>query len=71
MYSVPASLIRAAGDSTARFVGHRPGIEARWQVDRHVWLQADYGIFLAGRFAKETEPRRNLNYWARWAGYKF
>jgi hypothetical protein len=71
VYSVPGSLIRPAGNSHARFVGHRPGTELRWQVDRHLWFQADYGIFYAGRFLKETQPRRNLNYWALWAGYKF
>jgi Alginate export len=71
VYSVPGSLIRPAGNGQARFVGHRPGAELRWQVDRHLWLQADYGIFYAGRFLKETQPGRNLNYWALWAGYKF
>jgi hypothetical protein len=71
LYNVPGTLIRAAGDSTARFVGQRPGAEARWQVDRHIWLQADYGIFYAGKFLKQTQPGRNLNYWALWAGYKF
>jgi len=52
-------------------VGHRPGVEARWQIDRHAWLQADYGVFFAGPFLKETGPGRNLNYWALWTGYKF
>jgi hypothetical protein len=71
VYSVPGSLIRPASNSQARFVGHRPGTELRWQVDRHLWFQADYGIFYAGRFLKETQPGRNLNYWALWGGYKF
>jgi hypothetical protein len=71
VYSVPGSLIRPADNSQARFVGHRPGTELQWQVDRHLWFQADYGIFYAGRFLKETQPGRNLNYWALWAGYKF
>ena len=71
VYSVPGSLIRPAGNSQARFVGHRPGTELQWQVDRHLWFQADYGIFYAGRFLKETQPGRNLNYWSLWAGYKF
>ena len=57
--------------SRARFVGHRPGTEIRWQANHHLWFQADYGIFYAGRFLKETQPGRNLNYWALWAGYKF
>ncbi len=27
--------------------------------------------FLCGTFLKQTQPGRNLNYWALWAGYKF
>ena len=71
VYAVPGFLIRAADGSRARFVGHRPGTEIRWQKTRHLWFQADYGIFYAGKFLKETKPGRNLNYWALWAGYKF
>ena len=71
VYAVPGFLIRAADGSRARFVGHRPGAEVRWQANPHLWFQADYGIFYAGRFLKETQPARNLNYWALWAGYKF
>jgi hypothetical protein len=71
VYAVPGFLIRAADGSRARFVGHRPGSEIRWQANRHLWFQADYGIFYAGKFLKDTQPSRNLNYWALWAGYKF
>ena len=71
VYSVPGFLIIPAGKSDARFVGHRPGTEVRWQADRHLWFQADYGIVYAGKFVKESQPGRNLNYWALWAGYKF
>jgi hypothetical protein len=71
VYAVPGFLIRAADGSRARFVGDRPGAEIRWQANRHLWFQADYGIFYAGRFLKETQPGRNLNYWAVWVGYKF
>jgi hypothetical protein len=71
VYAVPGFLIRAADGSRARFVGHRPGTEIRWQANRHLWFQADYGIFYAGPFLRETQPGRNLNYWALWAGYKF
>ena len=71
VYAVPGFLIVPAGNSRARFVGHRPGTEIRWQANRHLWLQADYGIFYAGKFLKESSPGRNLNYWALWAGYEF
>jgi alginate export protein len=71
VYAVPGFLRVAAGVSRARFVGYRPGIEARWQIDRHAYLQADYGIFYAGQFLKEASPGRNINYMEFWAGYKF
>jgi hypothetical protein len=71
VYAVPGFLIRASDGSRARFVGNRPGAEIRWQANRHLWFQGDYGIFYAGRFLKETQPGRDLNYWALWAGYKF
>jgi len=71
VYSVPGFLIIPAGKSNARFVGHRPGAEVRWQANRYLWFQADYGIFYAGKFVRESQPGHNLNYWALWAGYKF
>jgi len=71
VYAVPGFLVRAADGSRARFVGHRPGTEIRWQASRHLWFQGDYGLFFAGDFLKETQPGRTLNYWALWAGYKF
>jgi len=71
VYSVPGFVIIPAGKSNARFVGRRPGTEVRWQANRHLWFQADYGIFYAGKFVKESQPGRNLNYWALWTGYKF
>jgi hypothetical protein len=71
VYAVPGFLLVAAGDSRARFVGYRPGIEARWQIDRHAYLQADYGVFFAGEFLKQASPGRNINYTEFWAGYKF
>ena len=62
VYAVPGFLIRPADGSRARFVGHRPGAEVRWQVNPHLYFQGDYGIFYAGRLLKETQPGRNLNY---------
>jgi hypothetical protein len=71
VYAVPGFLLVAAGESRARFVGYRPGVEARWQIDRQAYLQADYGVFYAGQFLKEASPGRNINYMEFWAGYKF
>jgi hypothetical protein len=71
VYAVPGFLLVAAGTSGSRFVGYRPGLEVKWQIDRHAYLQADYGIFYAGQFLKAASPGRNINYMEFWAGYKF
>ena len=71
VYAVPGFLLVPAGESRARFVGYRPGAEVRWQIDRHAYLQADYGVFFAGEFLKQASPGRNINYMEFWAGYKF
>lgn len=71
VYGVPGNLQIVAGQSQARFVGHRPGIEVRWQIDRHAYLQADYGVFFAGPFPRQSGHRGNLNYASVWLGYKF
>jgi hypothetical protein len=71
VYAVPGFLLVPASGSRARFVGYRPGVEVRWQIDRHAWLQADYGVFFAGAFLKQASPGRNINYTEFWAGYRF
>jgi hypothetical protein len=69
--AVPGFLLVPANGSRARFVGYRPGAEVRWQINRHAYLQADYGISYAGQFLKEASPGRNINYMEFWAAYKF
>jgi hypothetical protein len=71
VYAVPGFLIVPTNGSRARFVGYRPGVEVRWQIDRHAWIQADYGVFFAGEFLKQASPGRNINYTEFWVGYKF
>src|SRR6266849_2778150 len=71
VYAVPGFLLVPADGSRERFVGYRPGAAVRWQIDRHAYLQLDYGIFYAGEFLKQASPGRNINYVEFWAGYKF
>src|SRR2546428_1944652 len=54
VYAVPGFLLVPANGSRARFVGYRPGVEVRWQIDRHAYLQADYGVLCQQR--AETGP---------------
>ncbi|MGA2849851.1 MAG: alginate export family protein [Terracidiphilus sp.] len=71
VYGVPGNLLVPGGRSSARFVGDRPGLEVRWQVTRHAYLQGDYGIFYAGTFLRQSGDRKNLNFASAWVGYKF
>jgi hypothetical protein len=71
VYAVPGFLLVAGNAGEGRFVGYRPGAEVRWQIDRHAYLQADYGAFYAGKFLSEASSGRNINYLELWAGYKF
>ena len=71
VYGVPGNLLVASGQSQARFVGHRPGVELRWQRNEHFYVQADYGIFYAGKFLRDSDHRHNLNYASVWTGFKF
>lgn len=71
VYGVPGNLLVSGGRSSARFVGDRPGLEVRWQVTRHAYLQGDYGIFYAGPFLRQSGNGKNLNYTSVWIGYKF
>jgi hypothetical protein len=71
VYTVPGTLLIPAGTSQARFVGHRPGVEMRWQINRHLYMQTDYGVFFAGSFLRQSNRPQNLNYFSSWLGYKF
>ena len=71
VYNIPGFLIAAANGNRERYVGDRPGMEVHWQATRHLWFQADYGIFIAGPFLKAAGPGKNLSYSAMYAGYRF
>jgi hypothetical protein len=71
VYDLAGNLLVPNVSTDARFVGSRPGVEVRWQIDRHAYLQADFGIFYAGSFLRAAERRHNLNYTSLWVGYKF
>lgn len=71
LYAIPGTvLLREPSGSSARFVGERPGMEAKWQIDSHLYLQGDYGIFTAGPFIHESGPALPILYRSIWLGYK-
>jgi len=71
VYNVPGNLLAPTPDTNARYVGHRPGMQIRWQITSHAYVQGDYGVFFAGNFMKAAGRPHNLNYASAWVGYKF
>ena len=71
LYGVPGNLLRSGRGTSARFVGHSPGLEVRWQRDRHLSLTADIAVFTAGAFLREAPPAKTTTYFSAWSTYKF
>ena len=71
LYGVPGNLLRSGRGTGARFVGHSPGLEVRWQRDRHLSLTADIAVFTAGAFLRQAPPAKTTTYFSAWSTYKF
>lgn len=71
VYDVVGNPLRTGQLSSAAFVGHSPGLEVVYSVDRHWTLTGNYSRFLAGRFLKETPPGEDITYVALWLTLKF
>lgn len=71
VYSISGPLIVPSGLSNARYVGDRPGVDARWQIDRHAYMDFSYGVFFAGSSLKQSGYSKNLTFLAYSVGYKF
>jgi len=71
LYRISGTLARTGLLSGARNVGHQPGVEVRWTIDRHAQITVDYARFLAGPFLRETPPGEDITYFAAWLTYKF
>ena len=54
VYDVPGHLVRASGNSRARYVGTQLELVLDWQVDAHLELLASCSRMSAGRFIRET-----------------
>jgi hypothetical protein len=71
LYGVPGNLLRSGRGTSARFVGHSPGLEIQWQFDRHLSLTANVAAFSAGAFVREAPPAKATTYFSAWSTYKF
>jgi hypothetical protein len=71
LYGVAGNLLRSGRATRARFVGSSPGLEIRWQCDRHLSITADVAAFTAGPFLRETSPAKKTMYFSAWSTYRF
>jgi Alginate export len=71
LYGIPGNIVRTGQVSRVRYIGHQPGFEVRWQVDRHTAFQLNYARFLTGQFLADTPPGRDTTYFALWMTYRF
>jgi hypothetical protein len=71
IYSIGNALLRSGTTSRARYVGHQPEVEIKWQVDRHLALKGTFNYFFAGPFIKETGSGDDIKYLGAMATYVF
>ena len=71
IYSIGNALLRSGKTSRARYVGHQPEVEIKWQVDRHLALKGIFNYFFTGPFIKETGPGEDIKYLGAMATYVF
>lgn len=71
LYGIPGNLLRTGQLSSARYIGHQPGVEVRCQMNRHTDVTVNYARFLTGRFLRETPPGEDTTFFAAWVTYRF
>jgi hypothetical protein len=71
VYDVPGTLIRAPGDSRARFVGKEAEATLAWQATPELELSASFSLFAPGAFIKETGPGRTIRLLGLEANFRF
>ena len=60
VYDIPGNLIRAAGDSDARFIGKEAEMSVAWQVRPEWELSTSVSAFAPGAFIRQTGPARTI-----------
>lgn len=71
LYGVSGNLVRSGEGRSARFAGHCPGVEIKWQATRHLSATVNLSLFTAGRFLQQAPPDRTIRYLAVWSSYLF
>jgi hypothetical protein len=60
IYDIPGNLIRAAGDSEARFIGKEAEVTIAWQATPEWELSTSLSAFAPGAFIRQTGPAKTI-----------
>ncbi len=71
VYAASGSVLRAAGASTARYIGNELDFLLNWQIDRHLSIYVGYSHFFAGTFIQQTGPHQDIDFAYSAVTYKF
>lgn len=71
IYGVPGNLVRAAGESRARFVGKQAEGIVSWQATSELALSASLSAFDPGAFIRQTGSSRTITLVGAEANYRF
>jgi hypothetical protein len=62
VYDNPGNLLRASGDSRARYIGTQSEVVLGWTPVRGIEIEVAYSEFEPGRFIEETGPSKTVRF---------
>lgn len=71
IYDIPGHLVRAAGNSRARFIGKEAEMTLAWQTTPELELSVSASLFTPGRFISETGPSRTISMFGLESNFRF
>lgn len=71
VYDIPGNLIRAAGDSRARFIGREVELTVAWQALPELELSTSLSAFAPGAFIRQTGPARTITMLGLESNFRF
>jgi hypothetical protein len=71
VYDIPGNLIRAAGDSRARFIGAEVEATLAWQASAELELSASLSAFRPGVFMRETGSAQTIHMLGLESNFRF
>lgn len=71
VYDIPGNLVRAAGDSSERFIGKEAEVTVAWQATPEWELSTSLSAFAPGAFIRETGPGRTITMLGLESNFRF